>query len=90
MIYGTKTWAAQKSVEGEKLDVSKMRVLRLMCGVTKLERIRIERMLRTRISHMEETNPKDRLNIKEGKHYDDVVIMEKYYCNIVISYNSNI
>ena len=40
------------------MDVSKVRVLILMCGVTKLERIRIERILGTRISHIEETNPK--------------------------------
>ena len=72
----------QKSVEGEKLDVSKVRVLILMCGVTKLERIRTERMLGTRISHMEEPDPKDRLNIKDREHYDDAVIMEKYYCII--------
>ena len=39
-------------------------------------------MLETRISHMEEPDPKDRLNIKDREHYDDAVIMEKYYCII--------
>ena len=57
----------QKNIDVEKLDVCKMRVL---------ERIRAKIILGTIISRMEATDP------KEGKHYDEVTIMEKYYCNL--------
>ena len=37
--YGAETWASNKAQEN-KLDVEEMRMLRWMCGVTKLEKIR--------------------------------------------------
>ena len=43
MMYGAKTWALKKAQE-KKLDVAEMRMLRWMSGVTKLDRIRNERI----------------------------------------------
>ena len=43
MMYGAETWAVKKAQE-KKLDVAEMRMLRWMCGVTKLDRIRNERI----------------------------------------------
>ena len=43
MMYGAETWAMKKSQE-KKLDVAEMRMLRWMSGVTKLDRIRNERI----------------------------------------------
>ena len=42
-MYGAETWAMKKAQE-KKLDVAEMRMLRWMSGVTKLDRIRIERI----------------------------------------------
>ena len=42
MMYGAETWAVKKAQE--KLDVAEMRMLRWMSGVTKLDRIRNERI----------------------------------------------
>ena len=42
MVYGAETWAVKKAQE--KLDVAEMRMLRWMNGVTKLDRIRNERI----------------------------------------------
>ena len=41
--YGAETWALKKAQE-KKLDVAEMRMLRWMSGVTKLDRIRNERI----------------------------------------------
>ena len=43
MLYGGETWAVKKAQE-KKLDVAEMRMLRWMSGVTKLDRIRNERI----------------------------------------------
>ena len=43
MMYGAETWAVKKAQE-RKLDVAEMRMLRWMSGVTKLDRIRNERI----------------------------------------------
>ena len=43
MMYGAETWAVKKAQE-KKLDVAEMRMLRWMSGVTKLDRIRNERI----------------------------------------------
>ena len=43
MMYGAETWAVKKAQE-QKLDVAEMRMLRWMSGVTKLDRIRNERI----------------------------------------------
>ena len=41
MMYGAGSWAAKKAQE-KKLDVTEMRMLRWMFGVTRLDRIRNE------------------------------------------------
>ena len=43
MLYGAETWRSKKSEE-KKLDVTEMRMLRWTCGVTKLDKIRNERI----------------------------------------------
>ena len=43
MMYGAETRAVKKAQE-KKLDVAEIRMLRWMCGVTKLDRIRNERI----------------------------------------------
>ena len=43
IMYGAQTWAMKKAQE-KKLDVAEMRMLRWMSGVTKLDRIRNERI----------------------------------------------
>ena len=43
MMYGAETWAVKKAQE-KKLDVAEMRMLRWMSGVTKLDKIRNERI----------------------------------------------
>ena len=43
MMYGAEIWAVKKAQE-KKLDVAEMRMLRWMSGVTKLDRIRNERI----------------------------------------------
>ena len=45
MMYRAETWAVKKAQE-KKLDVAEMRMLRWMSGVTKLDRIRNERIKR--------------------------------------------
>ena len=42
-MYGAETWAVQKAHE-KKFDVAEMRMLRWMSGVTKMDRIRNERI----------------------------------------------
>ena len=43
LIYGAETWALKKAQEN-KLEVAEMRMLRWMCGVTKLDKIGNERI----------------------------------------------
>ena len=43
IMYGAETWALKKAQE-KKLDVAEMMMLRWMSGVTKLDRIRNERI----------------------------------------------
>ena len=43
MMYGAETWAVKKAHE-KKLEVAEMRMLRWMSGVTKMDRIRNERI----------------------------------------------
>ena len=43
MMYGAETWAVKKGHE-KKLDVAEVRMLRWMSGVTKMDRIRNERI----------------------------------------------
>ena len=41
LMYGVETWALKKTQE-KKLEGAEMRMLRWMCGVTKLDKIRNE------------------------------------------------
>ena len=43
MMYSAETWASKKAQE-KRLDVEEMRMLRWMCGVTKLDKIKNERI----------------------------------------------
>ena len=43
MLYGAETWAVRKTQE-MKLDVVEMRMLRWMCGVTKMDKISNDRI----------------------------------------------
>ena len=43
LMYGAETWALKKAQENN-LEVAEMRMLRWMCGVTKLDKIRNERI----------------------------------------------
>ena len=43
MMYGAETWEVKKAQE-KNLDVAEIRMLRWMSGVTKLDRIRNERI----------------------------------------------
>ena len=43
MMYGAEIWALKKAQE-TKLEVAEMRMLQWMCGVTKLDKIRNERI----------------------------------------------
>ncbi len=47
LVYGAETWTLKKAQE-KKLEVAEMRMLRWMCGVTKLDEIRNERIRGTR------------------------------------------
>ena len=46
LMYGAETWALNKAQE-KKLEFAEMRMLRWMCGVTKLDKIRNERIRET-------------------------------------------
>ena len=43
LMYGADSWTLKKA-QGNKLEVAEMRMLRWMCGVTKLDKIRNERI----------------------------------------------
>ena len=42
-MYGAETWASKKAQEN-KLEVAEIRILQWMCGVTKLDKIRNDRI----------------------------------------------
>ena len=43
MVYGAETWAVKKAHE-KKMEVAEMKMLRWMCGVTRLDKIRNEKI----------------------------------------------
>ena len=45
MMYRTETWAVKKAQSKKTLDVAEMRMLRWINGVTKMDRIRNERII---------------------------------------------
>ena len=74
MMYGTKTWTVKKAQE-KKLDVAEMRMLRWMSGVTKLDRIRNERIrVTTKVGEISKKVQESRL-----KWYGHVLRREDEY-----------
>ena len=67
MMYGAETWAVKKAQE-KKLNVAEMRMLRWMSGVTKLDRIRNERIRGT--TRVGEISKK----VQESRLYTVVVV----------------
>ena len=74
LMYGAETWALKKAQEN-KLEVAEMRMLRWMCGVTKLEKIRNERIRRTtKVGEITKNVQERRL-----KWYGHVMRREEHY-----------
>ena len=74
MVYGAETLAVKKSQEN-KLEVAEMRMLRWMSGVTKLDRIRNERIRETtKVGEISKKLQESRLNWR-----DQVFIGEDEY-----------
>ena len=74
MVCGADTWAV-KEVQYKKFDVVEMRMLRRMCGVTKMDRIRNEIIRGTtkvgEISKKVQESLKHRPRTKVGKDTDE-------------------
>ena len=74
LMYGAETWALKKSQE-KKLEVAEMRMLRWMCGVTKLDKIRNERIRgTTKVGEITKKVQERRL-----KWYGHVMRREEHY-----------
>ena len=74
LIYRAETWALKKAHEN-KLDVAEMRMLRWMCGVTKLDKIRNERIRgTTKVGEITKKVQERRL-----KWYGHVMRREEHY-----------
>ena len=74
LMYGAETWALKKAQE-KKLEVAEMRMLRWMCGVTKLDKIRNERIRgTTKVGEITKKVQERRL-----KWYGHVMRREEYY-----------
>ena len=71
LMYGAEIWALKKAQEN-KLYVAEMRMLRWMCGVTKLDKIRNERIRGT--TKVGEITKERRL-----KWYGNVMRREEHY-----------
>ena len=74
LMYGAETWALKRAQE-KKLEVAEMRMLRWMCGVTKLDKIRNERMRgTTKVGEITKKVQERRL-----KWYGHVMRREEHY-----------
>ena len=74
LVYGAETWASKKALEN-KLEVAEMRMLRWMGGVTKLDHIRNERIVRTsKVGEITKQVKEKRL-----KWYGHVMTREEHY-----------
>ena len=74
LMYGAETWALKKAQE-KKLEVAEMRMLRWMCGVTKLDKIRNERIRgTTKVGEITKKVQERRL-----KWYGHVMRREEHY-----------
>ena len=73
-MYGAETWALKKAQEN-KLEVAETRMLRWMCGVTKLDKIRNERIRGT--TKVGEITKK--VQGKRLKWYGHVMRREEHY-----------
>ena len=77
LMYGAETWALKKAQE-KKLEVAEMRMLRWMCGVTKMDKIRNERIRGTRkVGEITKKVQERRL-----KWYGHVMRREEHYVGI--------
>ena len=77
LMYGAETWALKKAQE-KKLEVAEMRMLRWMCGVTKLDKIRNERIRwTTKVGEITKKVQERRL-----KWYGHVMRREEHYVGI--------
>ena len=55
MVYGAETWAVKKAHE-KKMEVAEMKMSRWMCGVTRLDKIRNEKIRgSTKVEEMRST-----------------------------------
>ena len=77
LMYGAETWALKKAQEN-KLEVAEMRMLRWMCGVTKLDKIRNERIRLRGTTKVGEITKKvqERRLIREEHYVERRAIME--------------
>ena len=74
LMYGAETWALKKAQEN-KLEVAEMRMLRWMCGVTKLDKIRNARIRgTTKVGEITKKVQERRL-----KWYGHVMRREEHY-----------
>ena len=74
LMYGAETWALKKTQE-KKLEVAEMRMLRWMCGVTKMDKIRNERIRgTTKVGEITKKVQERRL-----KWYGHVMRREEHY-----------
>ena len=74
LMYGAETWALKKAQEN-KLEIAEMRILLWMCGVTKLDKIRNERIrVTTKVGEITKKVQERRL-----KWYGHVMRREEHY-----------
>ena len=62
MIYGAETWVTTKRQE-KRIEVTDMRMLRWMCGVTRKDKIRNERIRGTRVAQASEKYHREKIEL---------------------------